>query len=240
MKEVSTMQYGHFDDESREYVITRPDTPRSWSNYLGSTTYGAIITNNAGVTLVPGESREMMIVFGVGNAATIGKEVMGELDSVENGLAALEEVKQYWHARIGSFETSTPDAALDSMVNVWNAYNSLVTFAWSRSASLVYAGARDGLGYRDTVQDILGIRPDWSGLLIDPCIPSNWDGFRVMRRFRGATYDIRVENPSGAEKGLKELTVNGEAADPAAPVPAAVPGSRVSVEAVMGTYGEGQ
>ena len=42
------MQYGHFDDRNKEYVITRPDTPRSWSNYLGSTEYGAIITNNAG------------------------------------------------------------------------------------------------------------------------------------------------------------------------------------------------
>ena len=42
------MQFGYFDDENREYVIERPDTPRSWSNYLGSTEYGAIITNNAG------------------------------------------------------------------------------------------------------------------------------------------------------------------------------------------------
>ena len=42
------MNYGYFDDEAREYVITRPDTPRPWSNYLGSTAYGAIITNHAG------------------------------------------------------------------------------------------------------------------------------------------------------------------------------------------------
>jgi N,N'-diacetylchitobiose phosphorylase len=42
------MQYGYFDDNKKEYVITRPDTPQSWSNYLGSTEYGAIITNNAG------------------------------------------------------------------------------------------------------------------------------------------------------------------------------------------------
>ncbi|MGD0540111.1 MAG: N,N'-diacetylchitobiose phosphorylase, partial [Tepidisphaeraceae bacterium] len=42
------MQYGHFDDEAKEYVVTRPDTPRPWSNYLGSTEYGAITTNNAG------------------------------------------------------------------------------------------------------------------------------------------------------------------------------------------------
>ena len=42
------MQFGLFDDNNKEYVIKRPDTPRSWSNYLGSTEYGAIITNNAG------------------------------------------------------------------------------------------------------------------------------------------------------------------------------------------------
>ena len=42
------MQYGHFDNEKREYVITRPDTPAPWANYLGSPAYGAIISNNAG------------------------------------------------------------------------------------------------------------------------------------------------------------------------------------------------
>ena len=42
------MRYGYFDDDAREYVITRPDTPRSWSNYLGSRLYGGIVTQNAG------------------------------------------------------------------------------------------------------------------------------------------------------------------------------------------------
>lgn len=42
------MRYGYFDDEKREYVITRPDTPAPWVNYLGSPEYGAIISNNAG------------------------------------------------------------------------------------------------------------------------------------------------------------------------------------------------
>ena len=42
------MQYGYFDDVKREYVITRPDTPAPWANYLGSPEYGAIISNNAG------------------------------------------------------------------------------------------------------------------------------------------------------------------------------------------------
>ena len=42
------MNYGYFDDKNREYVITRPDTPAPWANYLGSPEYGAVISNNAG------------------------------------------------------------------------------------------------------------------------------------------------------------------------------------------------
>ena len=42
------MNYGYFDNEKREYVITRPDTPAPWANYLGSPEYGALISNNAG------------------------------------------------------------------------------------------------------------------------------------------------------------------------------------------------
>ena len=42
------MKYGYFDDENKEYVITRPDTPEPWANYLGSPEYGALISNNAG------------------------------------------------------------------------------------------------------------------------------------------------------------------------------------------------
>ena len=42
------MRYGYFDDDRREYVITRPDTPQPWANYLGSPEYGALISNNAG------------------------------------------------------------------------------------------------------------------------------------------------------------------------------------------------
>jgi N,N'-diacetylchitobiose phosphorylase len=51
----------------------------------------------------------------------------------------------------------TPDAELNSMLNMWSPFNCLMTYAWSRAASLIYAGERDGLGYRDTVQDMLGV-----------------------------------------------------------------------------------
>lgn len=42
------MKYGYFDEQHKEYVIDRPDTPAPWANYLGSPEYGAIISNNAG------------------------------------------------------------------------------------------------------------------------------------------------------------------------------------------------
>jgi cellobiose phosphorylase len=109
------------------------------------------------VNLKPGESREFMVIMGIGHAEKYGKQAVKEFSTVAKARKALEELKKHWHSRIGSYEVSSPVKELNSMVNVWNAYNALITFAWSRAASLIYAGERDGLGYRDTVQDILGV-----------------------------------------------------------------------------------
>jgi len=56
---------------------------------------------------------------------------------------------------------------------------------------------------------ILGIRPDYDGLTIDPCVPADWDGFTVRRKFRGAIYNIEVLNPEHRMKGAWEITVDG-------------------------------
>ena len=58
-------------------------------------------------------------------------------------------------------------------------------------------------------QFMLGIRPEYDGLLIDPCIPSDWNGFKATRKFRGATYQIEVVNPNKKSKGFREVTVDG-------------------------------
>jgi len=71
--------------------------------------------------------------------------------------AELQRLKDDWHARLGSLVVETPDEEFNHTVNVWGLYNCLITFAWSRAASLVYNGERDGLGFRDSVQDILGV-----------------------------------------------------------------------------------
>jgi cellobiose phosphorylase len=58
-------------------------------------------------------------------------------------------------------------------------------------------------------QYMLGIRPEYDGLLVDPCIPTDWKGFKATRKFRGATYQIEVVNPDGKSKGIKEVTIDG-------------------------------
>ena len=60
-------------------------------------------------------------------------------------------------------------------------------------------------------QYILGIRPQFSGMLIDPCIPPTWKEYRVLRKFRGKELAITVQNPAGVQKGIKQVTLNGEA-----------------------------
>lgn len=59
-------------------------------------------------------------------------------------------------------------------------------------------------------QYIIGIRPDFDGLIVDPCIPSDMPGFKARRIFRDATYNITVENSSGAQKGVAKLVVDGQ------------------------------
>ena len=62
-------------------------------------------------------------------------------------------------------------------------------------------------------QYILGIRPEFDGLCIDPCIPDYMKEFSVKRTFRGAEYNIHIDNPSGSQKGLKSLIVNGKSVE---------------------------
>lgn len=62
-------------------------------------------------------------------------------------------------------------------------------------------------------QFILGIKPDYDGLLIDPCVPKEWKHYEITRKFRGAEYKIKIDNPDGVNRGVKRLVVNGEEVD---------------------------
>lgn len=60
-------------------------------------------------------------------------------------------------------------------------------------------------------QWILGIKPDYEGLKVDPCIPKAWDGYKVMREFKGSKYEINIQNPNHVSKGVAALVVDGKA-----------------------------
>ena len=82
-------------------------------------------------------------------------------------------------------------------------------------------------------QAILGVKPCLDGLRVDPCIPASMKGFTVSRRFRGAVYQISVENPDGVQRGVKALFVNGDPV-PDGVIPVQSAGSTVSVRVIMG------
>jgi len=122
----------------------------------------AVGDNGCGVLQVdldlqPGESKELMVLMGIGAAGVEGKKAVQELGNPARAREEFEKLRHYWHSRIEGMTAETPDKEFNSMVNMWNPYNCLITYAWSRAASLVYTGERDGLGYRDTVQDMLGV-----------------------------------------------------------------------------------
>ncbi|NLW88771.1 MAG: glycosyl transferase [Clostridiaceae bacterium] len=82
-------------------------------------------------------------------------------------------------------------------------------------------------------QAILGIKPEYDGLRVDPCIPSDWKGYTVTRVFRGATYEISIQNPDGVKKGVRSVTVDGQPIEGNV-LPVLEEGTKHIVEVVMG------
>lgn len=117
-------------------------------------------------------------------------------------------------------------------------------FAFTNSRAAMFhsylAGKSLGLWVTGTVawtwvavsEWILGIRKTFAGLVVDPCIPSHWKTFEVQRTFRDTRYTIRVTNPNGVERGVREIRVDGTAwTEPCLPVR---PGEHFTVDVTMG------
>jgi cellobiose phosphorylase len=93
--------------------------------------------------------------------------------------------------------------------------------------------------YQAATQYILGVRPTYDGLQINPCLPRKWDGFKVTREFRGAVYQIEVKNPDHVCKGVKSVKVDGKEVAGNV-VPALGDGKTHQVEVVMGEEVQGR
>lgn len=115
---------------------------------------GALSTE---IVLLPGEEKTIAFVLGMKYV----KEALEIMAKYSNPAVTvkreLQELIDLWHARMSKFQVKTPSPEFDTMLNTWNAYNCFMTFIWSRAASFIYCGLRNGYGYRDTVQDIQGI-----------------------------------------------------------------------------------
>jgi len=108
------------------------------------------------IELAPGETKVLTYVFGQRNSAQAA-EILKKYETVGTADREIENLKNYWHEQLSHFEVETPSDEFNNMINVWNAYQCFITSIWSRAASLIYCGERNGYGYRDTVQDIQGI-----------------------------------------------------------------------------------
>ena len=88
-----------------------------------------------------------------------------------------------------------------------------------------------GWAYFAATQYLLGVRPEFDRLTVDPCIPADWKEFSVRRVWRGALYDIYVQNPDAVEKGVRSIRVDGKETDiiPVLPV-----GGSCRVDIIMG------
>ncbi len=125
----------------------------------GSHAYGdnACGSLQSDIELAPGESRDLLFMLGIGESSSFGKRAVAELGTVERAALELDGIKKANHTQLEALTVETPDPEFNSMINVWAPYNARVSFNWSRSASLVYNGERNGLGFRDSVQDVLGV-----------------------------------------------------------------------------------
>ncbi|HMD88109.1 MAG TPA: glycosyl transferase [Anaerolineaceae bacterium] len=123
------------------------------------------------VTLQPGETRQIIFLLGyhendptdkfdppdtqIINKRTV-LPVIQRYRQLEQVEASFAELRAYWEKLLANFQIETPDPDTNRMVNIWNAYQCMVTFNLSRSASFFESGIGRGMGFRDSNQDLLG------------------------------------------------------------------------------------
>ncbi len=109
------------------------------------------------VELKAGEEKSVAFIVGMKYTEEAEKIIAKYADVDSVCQKELAELKSWWHGKFANFQVNTPSKEFNTMINTWNAYNCFMTFIWSRAASFIYCGLRNGYGYRDTVQDIQGV-----------------------------------------------------------------------------------
>ena len=107
--------------------------------------------------------------------------------------------------------------------------------AWFGKAQNPWLTGTAGWMYTAATKYILGVRPEFDALVIDPCIPADWEGFTVTRQWQGATYEIEVRNPSRVAAGVATVELDGSPLAPVVDAHRARPVARVP-RAASGTH----
>jgi len=121
------------------------------------------------IGLKPGEAKQLVFVLGyvelpdkdkfITNQVinkTPARNIVAKFDTPEKALASLKRVKEKWHSLMEGYQTVTPDEKFNRIVNIWNQYQCIITYYFSRSASYFESGIGRGMGFRDSNQDLLG------------------------------------------------------------------------------------
>jgi len=131
--------------------------------------WSPIASHSLEINLKPGESRDLIFTLGyienpqeqkweskgVINKAP-ARELMARFDTVEKVEEAFGRLRAYWDNLLERFTLNSGDERLDRMVNIWNQYQCMITFCFSRSASFFESGIGRGMGFRDSNQDLAG------------------------------------------------------------------------------------
>ena len=157
------------------------------------------------ITLADGETAELVFILGQ-KKPDEAQKIIAEYEQKGKVDAELKELVDYWHGKLDNFAVNTPSEEFNNMVNVWNAYQCFITFIWSRAASFIYCGLRNGYGYRDTVQDIQGI------IHIDPELAADKIRFMISAQVDngGGLPLVKFDHKAGFENCPDENDPNSE------------------------------
>ena len=131
--------------------------------------WSPIASHSITLELSPGEEKDLVFMLGYvenkendkwESKGVINKQKAGEMitsfDSVEKVEKAFGELKDFWEDLLNRYQVDSGDSKLDRMVNIWNQYQCMITFNFSRSASYFESGIGRGMGFRDSNQDLIG------------------------------------------------------------------------------------
>ena len=108
------------------------------------------------IVLQPGEEIRLVFMLGEGNREQ-GEKIKKKYSDLANVDKAYKQLEEYWKEKLSRLQIKTPNEGMNTMINIWNLYQSEVNIMFSRFASFIEVGGRTGLGYRDTAQDAMTI-----------------------------------------------------------------------------------